>query len=107
MELWLRWHRLKHPFTLKQKLAIFGRIPMTKELFWDCMTKCHIRYDSETRQKIWKEHHQYIEEFNQDYEHRLRNDADFRAEQEAESQRLKALCLAEFGEEWINEHWQN
>lgn len=80
---------------------------MTKELFWDCMAKCHIRYDSETRRKIWQEHHQYIIEFNQDYERRLQEDAEFRAEQEAEAQRLKALCLAEFGEEWVNENWRD
>lgn len=105
MTLWLRWHRLKHPFTLKQRLAISGKIPMTKELFWDCMAKCHERYDSETRRKIWKEHHQYIEEFNAEFEREMADpNSELRKEHDAWWADLRSRLVEDFGEDWVREN---
>ena len=48
-----------------------------------------------------------MRKYHEDYERRLQEDEAFREEQEAESRRLKALCLSEFGEEWLKANWND
>ena len=71
MEWWLLKYRLRFRFTWKQKAALAGKIPMTKELFWGCLDVAYARFDMETFKKIWHSYPQYVKEFNEEYEREM------------------------------------
>lgn len=107
MELWEIKNRLRFRYTREQRKALKLKIPMTEELFWGCLNVAYCRHDSIALRWLLKTFPQYMRKYHEDYERRLQEDEVFRAEQEAESRRLKALCLSEFGEEWVKENWRD
>lgn len=60
---YLKWYwRWGHEafFTREQKEALAGKIPMTKELFWGCLTVCRIRDDTKHFFEVWNKYPDYI-----------------------------------------------
>lgn len=105
MDWWQIKRNLRFRYTREQRKAMAGKIPMTTELYWGCVNICYCRSDNIKLHWLLKTFPQFMREFNKDYERRMKEDPEFRAEQEAESRRLKELCREEFGEEWLKEHW--
>jgi hypothetical protein len=105
MEIWQIKRYIRFRYTREQRKAMAGKIPMTYDLFWGCMDICHCRLDRKTLRQLMNTYPQFMREQKERYEERLRTDKAFREEQEAESRRLKQLCLEEFGEEWVKENW--
>ena len=106
MDFWQLKRNLRFRYTREQKKAMTGKIPMTEELFWGCMNTCYCRLDNLQLRWLMKTFPEYMKKFHDDYERRLEEDEAFREEQKKESQRLKQMCLEEFGEEWVKENWR-
>ena len=106
MELWQLKYYMRFRFTKEQKKAMAGKIPMTEKLFLDCFNVFYCRLDGVGFRWLMMKYPQFMRKFHEDYERRLEEDPDFREEQEKESQRLKQMCLEEFGEEWVKENWR-
>jgi len=61
VELWKLKYRLRYRFTREQKAAMAGEIPMTKELFWDCLSVCRLRFEKERFWKLWNAYPDYVD----------------------------------------------
>lgn len=105
MELWQIKRYLRFRYTREQRKALSKKIPMTYDLFWGCMNVCYCRSDNVGMRYLRTMFPQFMREYHERFERRLEEDAAFREEYEAESRRLKQLCLEEFGEDWVKENW--
>lgn len=98
-------NRSVYRYTREQRKAMAKKIDMTYDLFWGCMNVCYCRSDRVAMNYLMTMFPQFMREYSEKFERRLVEDPDFKKEYEEESRRLKALCLEEFGEEWVKENW--
>ena len=105
MQWWLLKYRLRFRFSRKQRAAIAGKIPMQKDLFWECLNIAYCRFDMKTYQEIWHSYPQYVKEFNEEYEREMSDsNSPKRKKADEDWKVLRAKLVEEFGEEWVKEH---
>ena len=96
-------YRLKSRFSRKQKAAIAGKIPMTKELFRSCLDVAHSRLDREVFREIWSTYPQYAQEFREACKREIScSDSSDRAWTV-----LRSKLAKEFGEDWVRMHFRD
>lgn len=107
MEWWQIKRYVRFRYTREQRKAMAGKTEMTYDLFWGCINVCYSRSDRKTLRCLLDTYPQFMRQFHDNYKRRLVEDSEFRVEQERESQRIKNLCLKEFGERWVKENWKD
>lgn len=102
MRWWLLKCRLRFRFSRKQKAALAGKIPMTKDLFWECLNIAYCRHDMKTYWEIWNSYPEYVDKFNEEFDREMANpNSDLRKEHDAWWANLRSKLVEEFGEEWV------
>lgn len=98
-------NRIRFRYTREQRQAIDGKIPMTEELFWDCVDVCYSRMDNIQLKRLMKTFPQYMRKFCDDYERERRENPELSTKEEQEWQELRQRLIDELGEEYVREHF--
>lgn len=63
----MKWWRIERRVACrlngKQKKALKGGIPMTKELFWDCLSILWARQEMPRFWQLWNRYPEYVQQF--------------------------------------------
>lgn len=94
---------LRSRFSRKQKAALAGKIPMTRELFWSCLDVVHSRLDRKAFREIWSRYPQYVQEFHEGCKNELPGDNP----PDGEWKELRSKLAKEFGEAWVKAHFKD
>ena len=105
MEWQLLKYRLRFPYSRKQKAAMAGRIPMTKELFWSCLETAYCRMDTLTIRMLMHTFHHYIQEYSNEYAKKMSDpNSSARKKADAHWAQLRQKLVETQGEEWVREN---
>lgn len=103
MDFWKLMFAIRYPYTREQRLAMKLRIPMTKDLFWECIYKSLLRTDRVALRWLSTTFPQYLHESVAEYERKLREDPEFRKQEEEQWKLLLESVQAAFAEEDVLE----
>lgn len=105
MKWWLLKLRLRFRLSRKQKQALNGKIPMTKELFWECLDILYKRLEMEKFWGVWHKYPHYIQEWEEKIDRDMEDpDSQLRKEYDEWWAALKPELIEAFGEEWVREN---
>jgi len=106
MEWQLLKYRLYYPFSRKQKAAMAGRVPMTKDLFWSCLDTAYCRLDTKNLKMLLRTYPQYMQEYREAAEREMADpNSPRRKKDEEEWARLRARLVEYYGEEYVRENF--
>ena len=82
-----------------------GKIPMTKELFWNCLNICNIRFDIQKFDELWNKYPEYVKAFQDEYEKEFSDlNSPKRIKADLEWKQLKEKLIEKLGEDWVSKH---
>ena len=103
--LWDISKKLRFRYSRKQKQAMKKKIPMTEELFWECVEVSYKRMNNLELRYLLKTFPEYMKKFSEDYERERLKNPELRAREEEEWAELRESLVADFGEEYVKEHF--
>lgn len=105
--LWRHFKNLRYRYTRKQRQAMTGQIPMTRELFWECFNVAWCRYDNLQLRELVNTFPHFMKEKYDEIGKRLEDNPQLLEQEEQYWKQLRSRMVDEFGEEFVKEHYKD
>ena len=101
------WYKIKYHFNHKQRMAMAGKIPMEKDVFWSCLDVFYLRHDMRNFRALWGKYPHFVREKFGQFEADLADPTSkIHLEYEAKWAELKAQLEEDFGADWVRENFK-